>query len=61
MRFWRFVREVIDVLSFARPFITLTGTVHGFGVRPDLKVPVVAEAFKAALDQTCEWFKKTLV
>ncbi|KAJ7126070.1 dienelactone hydrolase endo-1,3,1,4-beta-D-glucanase [Mycena epipterygia] len=35
-------------------------TTHGFASRPDLKYPEIKEAYEKALDQTVEWFKKTL-
>ncbi|KAH9480066.1 Hydrolase tropI [Psilocybe cubensis] len=36
------------------------GTTHGFASRPNVSIPEAIEAHKAALDQTIEWFKKTL-
>ncbi|GJE97180.1 dienelactone hydrolase-like protein [Phanerochaete sordida] len=36
------------------------GTVHGFATRPNPKVTKVVEAYRAALEQTAEWFVKTL-
>lgn len=36
------------------------GTVHGFAARPNLGIPEVYDAYKAALDQTVAWFQKTL-
>ncbi|KAF7797454.1 hypothetical protein EIP86_008651 [Pleurotus ostreatoroseus] len=42
-------------------FVDYKGTVHGFGARPNLKIPEVATAFNAALDQTSNWFKKTII
>ncbi|KAH9480067.1 Protein AIM2 [Psilocybe cubensis] len=37
------------------------GTTHGFASRPNLAIPEIREAHQAALDQTIEWFKKTLI
>ncbi|KAJ6595711.1 dienelactone hydrolase endo-1,3,1,4-beta-D-glucanase [Mycena vulgaris] len=37
------------------------GTTHGFASRPDLKYPEIKAAFEKALDQTVEWFNKTLL
>ena len=37
-----------------------TGTVHGFAARPNLAMPEVVEAYKGALQQTVDWFNKTL-
>ncbi|KAG6836943.1 hypothetical protein H0H93_000833 [Arthromyces matolae] len=42
-------------------FKTYKGTVHGFGIKPDLSNPVVKEAFETALADTVSWFNKTLV
>jgi len=36
------------------------GTVHGFAARPNLEIPEVKAGFEGALDQTVQWFKKTL-
>lgn len=36
------------------------GTAHGFASRPNLELPEIKEAFEGALEQTVEWFKKTL-
>ena len=36
------------------------GTVHGFAARPNLEIPEVKAGFEGALDQTMQWFKKTL-
>ena len=38
----------------------LTGTVHGFAVRPDFSLPEVKQAFEGALEQTVGWFAKKL-
>lgn len=37
-----------------------TGTVHGFGSRPDLGNPVIKKAFEQSMDQGVGWFQKTL-
>jgi len=37
------------------------GTTHGFASRANLQVPELKKAHEDALDQTVEWFKKTLV
>jgi len=36
------------------------GTTHGFASRPNLMIPELKKAHEEALDQTVEWFKKTL-
>ncbi|KAF4621841.1 hypothetical protein D9613_012100 [Agrocybe pediades] len=36
------------------------GTQHGFASRPNLNLPEIKEAYEGALEQTVEWFKKTL-
>ncbi|KAI0086560.1 dienelactone hydrolase endo-1-3,1,4-beta-D-glucanase [Irpex rosettiformis] len=36
------------------------GTVHGFAARPNMAMPEVVEAYKGALQQTVDWFNKTL-
>ncbi|KAA1469968.1 dienelactone hydrolase endo-1-3,1,4-beta-D-glucanase [Dentipellis sp. KUC8613] len=36
------------------------GTAHGFAARPNLEVPEVKAGFEGALEQTVNWFKKTL-
>jgi len=41
-------------------FRTYKGTFHGFAVRPNLKVPEVKAGYEGALEQTVDWFKKTL-
>ncbi|KAG7443072.1 dienelactone hydrolase endo-1-3,1,4-beta-D-glucanase [Guyanagaster necrorhizus] len=42
-------------------FIDHKGTTHGFAARPNLAYPEVKAGFEAALQQTVEWFKKTLL
>ncbi|KAK0464596.1 dienelactone hydrolase endo-1-3,1,4-beta-D-glucanase [Desarmillaria tabescens] len=42
-------------------FIEHKGTTHGFAARPNLAYPEVKAGFEAALQQTVEWFKKTLL
>lgn len=41
--------------------MVFVGTCHGFAARPNLALPEIVEAYKGALEQTAEWFKKTLV
>jgi len=41
-------------------FRVYKGTAHGFAARPNLDLPEVKTAFEGALEQTVEWFKKTL-
>jgi len=41
-------------------FVDYKGTVHGYGARPNLGIPVVKEAFENTVSQTENWFKKTL-
>ncbi|EIM86030.1 dienelactone hydrolase endo-1-3,1,4-beta-D-glucanase [Stereum hirsutum FP-91666 SS1] len=36
------------------------GTVHGFAARPNLGLPEIRDAFERSLEQTTEWFNKTL-
>ncbi|KAG5635240.1 hypothetical protein H0H81_011956 [Sphagnurus paluster] len=36
------------------------GTVHGFGIRPNLTDPAVKEAYEKSLEQITSWFAKTL-
>ncbi|KAK0431542.1 dienelactone hydrolase endo-1,3,1,4-beta-D-glucanase [Desarmillaria tabescens] len=36
------------------------GTTHGFAARPNIDYPEVKEAYEGALQQTVDWFKKTL-
>ena len=38
----------------------LSGTIHGFAIRPNLAFPDVREAFEKAFEAKVEWFKKTL-
>ncbi|KAK0201716.1 dienelactone hydrolase endo-1-3,1,4-beta-D-glucanase [Desarmillaria ectypa] len=42
-------------------FIEYKGTTHGFAARPNLAYPEVKACFEAALQQTVEWLKKTLL
>ncbi|KAL4251880.1 AB hydrolase superfamily protein [Abortiporus biennis] len=37
------------------------GTFHGFAARPNLGLPEIVEAYNGALEQTVNWFKKTLL
>ena len=39
----------------------VSGTAHGFASRPNMKYPEIREAHEKALQQTIEWFRKTLV
>ena len=39
----------------------LSGTAHGFALRPNLNIPEIKTAFEGALEQTVNWFKKTLI
>lgn len=41
-------------------FKVYKGTVHGFGIRPNLTSPEVKEAYEKALEQITGWFSKTL-
>ncbi|KAJ8087725.1 hypothetical protein PM082_006562 [Marasmius tenuissimus] len=41
-------------------FEVYKGTTHGFACRPNMEYPEVKEGFEGAMDQTVEWFKKTL-
>ncbi|KAK0188136.1 dienelactone hydrolase endo-1-3,1,4-beta-D-glucanase [Armillaria mellea] len=42
-------------------FVDHKGTTHGFAARPKLEYPEVKAGFEAALQQTVDWFKKTLL
>jgi carboxymethylenebutenolidase len=41
-------------------FVDYKGTAHGFAIRPSLHIPKIKEAFERAVDQTVNWFEKTL-
>ncbi|KAK0188137.1 dienelactone hydrolase endo-1-3,1,4-beta-D-glucanase [Armillaria mellea] len=45
----------------AYEFRDYKGTTHGFAARPNTDYPEVKEAYESALQQTVEWFKKTLI
>ncbi|KAK0221939.1 dienelactone hydrolase endo-1-3,1,4-beta-D-glucanase [Armillaria fumosa] len=47
--------------GIAYEFRDYKGTTHGFAARPNTDYPEVKEAYENALQQTVEWFKKTLV
>ncbi|KAG7443073.1 alpha/beta-hydrolase [Guyanagaster necrorhizus] len=44
----------------AYEFRDYKGTTHGFAARPNTDYPEVKEAYEDTLQQTVEWFKKTL-
>lgn len=39
----------------------VTGTTHGFAIRPDIRYPDIVEAQKKSVDQIAAWFDKTLL
>ncbi|TFY74120.1 hypothetical protein EWM64_g9892 [Hericium alpestre] len=41
-------------------FVDYKGTAHGFAARPNLTITEVQEGYNGALQQTADWFKKTL-
>jgi len=43
------------------PIVITLGTAHGFASRPNMALDEVKDAHRKALDQTVEWFQKTLV
>ncbi|KAI0345740.1 dienelactone hydrolase endo-1-3,1,4-beta-D-glucanase [Trametopsis cervina] len=51
-------KEKSDYVEYE--FNDYKGTVHGFAARPNLAIPEVVEAYKGALNQTENWFKKYL-
>ncbi|KAL4251879.1 AB hydrolase superfamily protein [Abortiporus biennis] len=51
-------KEKPDYIDYE--FKDYKGTVHGFAARPNLGLPEIMEAYNGALEQTVNWFKKTL-
>ena len=51
----------LSLYSFVLFSLKLSGTAHGFALRPNLDIPEIKAAFEGALEQTVDWFKKTLI
>jgi len=58
----RLTKEVVEPKSnsFATEFVVYPGTVHGFGLRPNLNFPDVKKGFEGVIVQGANWFNKYL-
>lgn len=57
------IQAPVSNLRFATRHHPVTLTIvsaHGFAARPNLAIPEVKEGYEGALNQTVEWFDKTI-